>query len=72
MSTAASGDTIKIDISPYNYTIHRQDCFSGTGPWNRCFCANSTDKTDLSKCHECDWVGTKHGLKIHKAINRHK
>lgn len=53
-------------MSIYTDGKHEQKCYSGTGPWNNCFCKK--ENRDFSKCDKCEWVGTKHGLKIHKTI----
>lgn len=48
---------------------HLRQCYSGTKPWNRCFCRKTKEK--VYKCECGKYQGRKHGLETHKRM-QHK
>lgn len=49
-----------------NYLQHKQECYSGTAPWNKCFCDIENKEREKFPCTACDKsFGTKQGRLVH-------
>lgn len=47
---------------------HKQECYSGTEPWNNCFCEPEKKERYTCKCGK--FYGTKQGLLTHQRMNK--